>query len=265
MPHSLTLRLAARWTICLALSLACELALADPLIFCFEDVPQKPWTQADGTGLNFELFKRVEKLVGEQFVYVSKPWKRCQEEVKAGVLHGFFAGADSQERRLYSVFPTLDDGNADPASAMYEERYLVFLRQEGAGSWDGKILNAGKHEILVQRAYLVGTILREKGFAINESAKSAEEAMRLLASGAADVAVLQGSEAEDLVKLDPRFKELIKMSPTPLIVLPLYLAIGHATYQSNPQRIRNIWSAIRKVRSTPEYRKLVANSGGRVD
>lgn len=265
MPNSLMLRLATSCTLGLVLSLTCKLAMADPLTFCFEDVPQKPWTQTDNTGLNFELFKRVEKILGEQFVYVSKPWRRCQEEVKAGVLHGFFAGADSQERRLYSVFPSQEDGNSDPNYALYEDRYLVFLRRDGVGTWDGKKLSAGKHEILVQRGYLIAKILRERDLATNESVKSAEEALLMLASGAADVAVLQGSEAEDLVKLDPRFKQLIRIEQKPFIVLPLYLAIGLSTYQSNPQRIKNIWSAIRSVRNTPEYRKLLANSGAHID
>jgi polar amino acid transport system substrate-binding protein len=265
MPNPLMPRRAINCTLGLILSLTCKLAMSDPLIFCFEDVPQKPWTQTDSTGLNFELFKRVEKLLGEQFVYVSKPWKRCHEEVKAGVLHGFFAGADSQERRLYSVFPRQEDGNSDPIYALYEERYLVFLRRDGAGAWDGRKLSAGKHEILVQRGYLIAAILRERGLATNESVKSAEEALLLLASGAADVAVLQGSEAESLVKLDPRFKQLIRIEQKPFIVLPLYLAIGLSTYQNNPQRIKNIWSAIHSVRHTPEYRKLLANAGAHVD
>jgi polar amino acid transport system substrate-binding protein len=50
-------------SIALALTMAAPLAQAAgaPLKFCYEDIPQAPWTMPDGTGLNIELLKRAAK------------------------------------------------------------------------------------------------------------------------------------------------------------------------------------------------------------
>jgi polar amino acid transport system substrate-binding protein len=246
-----------KWLITAMISSTHVLAMADPLKFCFEDAPQKPWTYPDGTGLNFDLLKRVEGLLKEKFVYSAKPWTRCQEEVKTSQLNGFFATSDSVERRAYSVFPTLSDGKADPSAALYEDHFKVYLRLGGNGSWDGKILNNAKRDVIVQRGYFVASVLRVQGFKTNETAKTAEEGLRLLAAGAAEVAVLQGDEAEDLVKRDSRFKGIILITPTPYAVLQMYLAIDQKTYQENPTRIKAIWDAIRVIRGSAEYKKLL--------
>ena len=38
-----------------------------------------------GGGLHFELLRRVEKQLGEQFTYGPKPWRRCLEELRTGL------------------------------------------------------------------------------------------------------------------------------------------------------------------------------------
>lgn len=232
------------------------MADAAPLIFCFEDVPQRPWTMPDGSGLNFELLNRVEKLLGENFEYVSMPWKRCQEEVRSGELDGIIGAAHSAERRTYAVFPTLPGGSLDTSETIYEDQFNVYLRVGGNGAWDGKDLSSPNRPVAVQSGYIVvAAMLREHGIKINDSIKSAEDGLRFLADGMVDVAVLQRIEAEYLLKQDPRFKGSIVSSPAPYVILPLYLPVNRTTYARDPKRIEAIWSAIRTVRTSPEYRK----------
>lgn len=234
------------------------LAMAAPLKICFEDVPQRPWTMPDGTGLNFELLNRVEKLLGENFTYVSMPWKRCQEEVRSGEFDGIIGVADSAERRTYSEFPHLVNGNLDTSAILYEDQFNVYLRVGSDVAWDGKKLTAPNRPVAVQSGYLVvGAMLRERGFKINDGIKSAEDGLRFLADGMIDVAVLQSIETEYLLKQDPRFQGRIVAAPTPFAMLPLFLAINRSIYARDPKRIDAIWAGIRTVRNSAEYRKLL--------
>ncbi|HXA47869.1 MAG TPA: transporter substrate-binding domain-containing protein, partial [Burkholderiaceae bacterium] len=224
----------------------------------FEDVPQRPWTMPDGTGLNFELLHRVEKLSGENFIFLSMPWKRCQEEVRNGELDGIVGAAESAERRLYAAFPTLDNGSLDTTATIYEDQFNVYQRVGSVSAWNGKELISPNRPVAVQSGYaVVAAMLRDQDIKINDSIKSAEDGLRFLLNGIVDVAVLQSIETEYLRKEDPRFKGTINTAATPYVILPLYLAINQTTYARDPKRIHAIWNAIRTVRNSAEYRKIV--------
>jgi len=212
----------------------------------------------DGTGLNFELLDRTEKLLGENFVYVSMPWKRCQEEVRNGEIDGIIGAADNPQRRAYVAFPTLPNGSLDTSATIYEDQFNVYLRVGGSGAWDGKELTGVNRPVAVQSGYLaVAASLLERRIKINDSIKSAEDGLRFLSAGMVDIAVLQSIEADTLLKQDSRFTGRIVTAPAPYIILPLYLAINRATYQRDPKRFNAIWGAIRTVRNSADYRKVL--------
>ncbi|MES2262372.1 MAG: transporter substrate-binding domain-containing protein [Pseudomonadota bacterium] len=234
---------------------------AAPLTMCYEDVPQRPWSTPAGIGLNFELLKRVEKQLGERFVYAPKPWRRCLEEVRIGAIDAVIGAADSTERRSFAMFPTLPDGSTDPARALFEDKANVFLRVGGQASWDGHILLSPKGEVAVPSGYLIGTILRERGLRAKELVKSADDALRLLVNGVFDAAVLQGAEASNLALHDARFQDRVVQAQPPYAVLVFHLMVGRASYARDAQRIEAIWRAIGTVRQSDEYRQLAADAG----
>lgn len=236
-------------------------ALATPLQLCYEDAPQAPWTMPDGTGLNIELLKRVARITGDEFVYHARPWKRCQEETRAGRMDGMIGGADSPERRSYSTPPLLPDGSANADKAMYHDHAGVYMRVGSGVSWDGKELVNPRGVVAAQRGYYVADILQQRGQRVLDTVKSVEDGLRMVAAGMADVAVLQGRAAEELVRDDPRFRGKIELARAPYVDLPLYLHISRKTYERDPKRIEAVWNAIPVVRATPEFRKL--ESGAR--
>lgn len=246
-------------TIALALCAAGNAAAA-PLRLCYEDVALSPWTAPDGSGLNFNVLRRVQERLAEQFDFVPLPWKRCLEEVRVGHMDGVFAAADTPERRLFSVAPTLPDGHADPRAALYSDTFNVYLRNGSGASWNGKDLLAPRGRVVVPRGYFLAGLLRERGVEVNEAVKTSEEGLRMLANGIADAAVLQGRDAEWLAANDPRFRGLISEAATPYVVMPLYLLIGRKAYDSDPKRALAIWEEIRAVLLTPEYKKLEADA-----
>ena len=231
-----------------------------PLTLCYEDVPQRPWSQPGAIGLNFDLLRRVEQQLGEHFIYAAKPWRRCLEEVRLGTVDGVVGAADGAGRRSYGVYPTLPDGRSDPARALFEDRVNVFLRSGGRASWDGRRLLSPNNEVAVQSGYLIASQLRQQGLRPRELVKSAEDGLRLLTAGLFDVAVLQGIEAETLVRDDPRFQGKVTQAPLPYAERAFHLLISRQAYQRDPRRIEAVWNAIAGVRVSPEYRQLLAEA-----
>jgi polar amino acid transport system substrate-binding protein len=242
------------------LSFLCSQAYAAPLKFCYEDSQQLPWTNSDGKGLIFALLQNVETRLGEQFVSVPRPWKTCQEEVRAGKFDGFFSSAVSNARREYSVFPSFADGSINTEAELYEEEFGVYLRRGASASWNGKELRSAT-PVVVQGGYVVGAMVRERGLEIDDTSKTAEDGLALLSQNHADMAILQGANTENLMRSDPRFNAVITKAGTPFIVLSLYLAINKNTYAVDPKRIDAIWNTIAAVRRTPQYVKLLEAAG----
>lgn len=230
------------------------------LKFCYEDVAQNPWTLPNGTGLNIELLKRVEEILGERFELIPKPWKRCQEEVRNGVLDGYFGAAVSAERQQFSVYPSLPGGEIDTASALNIDHTRIFIRNNSQVTWDGKNLGKINTAIVVQRGYLVGSLLEKQGYKIREI-RTLEDGLKLLITGEAEVAILQGIDALHMAKQDPRYKDHLKCHPLPFLSLHLYLPINQQRYQRDSKRFQAIWSAIKTVRNSASYQQLLENAG----
>jgi len=231
-------------------------ATAATLTLCFEDAPQPPWTMPDGSGLNFDLLKRVEKLTGETFKYNARPWTRCMEETRAGLADGMIGAADSPQRRQFSTPPLRDDGTPDPTKAMYEGNVNVFIRVGSHASWDGNAFQNPTRYVIAQRGYFVVELLRLRGQTVKEAVKSTEEGLRMLAAGSADVAVLTGENPAAMIEADPRFRGKIKLAPHPFVTFSYYLMFNHKIYAAKPKRIEAIWNAIRDVRASTDYRTL---------
>jgi polar amino acid transport system substrate-binding protein len=236
--------------------LAAAGASGSPLRMCYDDVPQAPWTMPDETGLNIELLKRVEKHLGEQFVFAAKPWKRCLEEARNGVIDGIVGGADSVDRREYAVLPLQADGQGDPEQALYSDHYLVFIRKGSGASWNGRQFLNLKGDVVAQRGYIVVDELRQRGHRVRDSIKSPEEGLRMLMVGSADAVVVLGVEAEEKLAANPQYQARIEQAKMVYSSVPLYLLISRKTYEADPHRINRVWQGIRTVRGTPSYRKL---------
>lgn len=227
-----------------------------PLNFCFEDAPQAPWTMPDGSGLNIELLKRVAKLTGDQFNYVARPWRRCEEETRKGVMDGMIGPSDNPRRRSYSVPPRKADGTQDPERAMYRDHVDLYLRAESRASWDGKTLVNPRKMVVAQRGYYIVEMLQARGETVIDTPKSAEDGLKLLAAGSADVAVLMGRDAEHLLRDDPRYQGRVLLAKQPFASFDFHLMVGRQAYDKEPRRFEAIWNAIARVRATAEYQRL---------
>jgi polar amino acid transport system substrate-binding protein len=235
-------------SIVLAASIAapCAQAAGAPLNFCYEDIAQAPWTMPDGTGLNIELLKRAARLTGDQFNFIPRPWRRCEEETRSGVMDAMIGPSDN---------PTRADGTQDPERAMYRDHVDLYLRADSAASWDGKTLVNPRKMVVAQRGYYIVEMLQARGQTVIDTAKSAEDGLRLLAAGTADVAVLMGRDAENLLRDDRRFHGVL-LAKQPFASFDFHLMAGSKAYAKEPKRFEAIWGAIAKVRATADYQRL---------
>lgn len=231
-------------------------AWGGPLKLCFEDIPQAPWTMPDGTGLNIELIKRAATLAGEQVDFVPRPWRRCEEETRNGIMDAMVGPSDNPRRRVYSVPPRKADGTQDPERAMYHDHVDIYLRVDSGASWDGKTLVNPRKLVVAQRGYYIVDMLQAMGQKVIDTPKSAEEGLRLLAAGSADVAVLMGRDAENLLKADPRYKGRVVLAKEPFASFDFHLMVNRKSYDKEPKRFEAMWNAIAKVRATADYQRL---------
>lgn len=227
-----------------------------PLNFCYEDIPQAPWTMPDGTGLNIELLKRAARLAGEQVNFIARPWRRCEEETRTGVMDAMVGPSDNPRRRSYSVPPRKPDGTQDPERAMYRDHVDIYLRVDSGASWDGKTLVNPRKLVVAQRGYYIVDMLQALGQKVIDTPKSAEDGLRLLAAGSADVAVLMGRDAENLLKEDPRYQGRVVLAKQPFASFDFHLMAGRKSYDKDPKRFEALWNAIAKVRATGDYQRL---------
>lgn len=268
--HSVHLGIRMSSLHCRLLFLACTLACLGaagahaedkkPLVMCFEDVVQRPWSTPAGDGLNFELLKRVEKQLGEHFIFAAKPWRRCMEELRVGAVDSVIGAADAPERHRFAVYPSLPDGRTDPARAMFEDNVYVFLRVGGQASWDGHQLISPNKQVALPSGYAIANRLRQQGLQPREIIKTPADGLRLLVSGMFDAVILEGAEASTMAAGDPRFQGKVVQAAQPYLVLDLHLPVSRRTYERDPQRIEAIWRAIASVRQTPEYRQLASEA-----
>ncbi|WP_137937712.1 transporter substrate-binding domain-containing protein [Chitinivorax sp. B] len=231
---------------------------APPLVLCFEDVPQKPWTFPDGTGLNFDLLKAVEKQLNEQFVFQAKPWKRCLQELRAGMVDGVIGGQDVPERRQYAVFPTQPSGESDSKYRLYWDHYFVFVRQDSKVTWDGNELRHLSKPVAIQSGYAIRHRLKQMEITFSEPGKSATDGLRMLEAGAVDAAILLGQESTYVLRHDPRFKARLTQLAPAFETLPFFLFFAKTTYTRSPQRLEAIWRGIADVRESAAYKQREA-------
>lgn len=236
----------------LALSLAGNSHAHLPLRFCFEDVQQQPWTTPDKQGLNFVLLNAVEKSLNEKFVYVALPWKRCLAYVANGEVDGVVAAVYSPERAKYALVPSHADGKERREAALYVDDFHIFVSAGSKVSWNGKQFSNLRGAVAAQAGFIVVSQLRSMGLQVDESSKTAESGLRLLAAGSVEAAVLQGRQALYHQRQDARFRDLAKL-PQAFAHVPLHLMIARPSHQKDPKRIEAIWSAIEKERASAEY------------
>ena len=246
----------------LALSLlwsaACAPAFAATKVsLCFENKMVMPWRSTDRTGLNFDLFKRVEARLDISFDYQLLPWKRCLAKLKANEVDGAFTVSFSDERRQFGAFP----GGAAPdvKKRMHYARYFLLRKKGSPINWDGTQFHGLDGKIAFQLGYSIGDSLRAMKVAVDESNDSSHNVGRKVITGRVAGAALMDSDVSVLMSgpLAPQ----LEIVATPLVEKAYYLMLSNALVKARPELAERIWKSIEEVRNGHAYGKLVQAAG----
>ncbi len=223
-----------------------------PLKFCFENATILPWRTADGKGLNVDLLQQVSQQVGQPFVYLALPWKRCLASLQANEVDGAFAASFSVERLEIGAYP--GGKQADPAKRMHTDRYVLLKRKGSAVQWDGKQITNLDGVVGVQLGYSIGAQLRGWGIPVEEGNQGALALARRLILGRVGAIAMGGSDATMLM-FQPEVANQLEELPVPLTEKPYYLLLSHQLLSRQPELAQRIWKGIETVRNSAAYKK----------
>lgn len=167
---------------------------------CLPDSPFPPFLNNDASrlGLSERMMRLAAERVGLDLQLTRLPIARCRALVQEGAYDSFVAPESAQDLPGLR-FPRLADGSLDAARRMVEVRMLWVQRRDATWGWDGRALSQFPNKGLVgfRQGYLGGvSAARALGVAIDQSAVSADQLLRLVALGRFAAAVLIDVEAE---------------------------------------------------------------------
>ena len=249
----------------LSLVLACTAALpasgaasaAEPvaLRLCQDIEDVYPWTLKSRPGLNNILLKIVEAKLGLSLTFVLEPWKRCQQEMKAGTVDGMFAISFLAERQQFGVYPMNGD-LPDTGKRLMSDGYSLFRRRGDASvRWDGKVLHVDG-PVGAQRGYSVNVQLQRLGVQVDAGTYPVEENLRKLMLGRLAAVALRTLEGDSMLLTHRDFSEKIEKLPQPLAEKPYYLMLSHQFVADHDKLAAAIWDTLQRVRESPEYRVM---------
>jgi polar amino acid transport system substrate-binding protein len=240
-------------------------AAAQPqrLRVCLSDVPHMPWRVGDKDGqvrrqgLDFELLRRVEQRTAWQLEPHVLPGKRCLAALQTGDVDAALGFSHSGDRAAMARYP-MRHGLLDDSLALRVDSYSLYARSEQAASWDGQQLKlpAGSPAVAVQLGHAAADLLRGRRIAVNEGSRSAEQVLRLLQSGQADLAALLTSEAEALRRQHLSLASLRRLEP-PLASRPYFVVFSHGFAAAQPQAMEALWRDFARAAQFPQYQAAV--------
>lgn len=222
----------------------------------YRDLP--PLTYAQGLGAaQYFMLKAAENLQ-LQLTLDAHPQPRCLQEVAQGHYDAVLIATPNALINNIVTFPVGAQGQLDESRAYLSMRVVALKMKSNPAEWDGQ-----------QFSYLTLPVLYESGLPLLDvlmdnldvpsraSAKSPAHMIGMLRLGRADVAVgLEQAIAFALQSNDPQGQFTI-LSP-PLLETPVFLAIGKQFMASNPLLAEQIWDEIKRLRESPEWRKISA-------
>ncbi len=225
---------------------------AAKLRICFDTRPHLPHLTPDGGGTVGLLIKMAAAETGIEIDGYSVPVTRCREEIRANLAAGFPTTPYVPDEFNFLAFP-MAQGGEDASRSVMSARTQVFRRKGNKVDWDGKRFNhLATPVLIVFGSALLTHRLGSMGIPFDDKGKSVESNFSKLLAGRADIAVAWESDARPLLSR-PEFKGKIEVLPQPFAVVPYYLAISKQFVADNPGAAEQLWNAIGRIKTTPQY------------
>ncbi len=225
---------------------------AAKLRICFDTRPHLPHLTPEGGGTVGVLIKMAAAETGVDIDAYSVPVTRCREEIRANLAAGFPTTPYVPDQFPFLAFP-MAQGGEDASRSVMSARTLVFRRKGNKVGWDGKrFVHLKTPVLIVFGSALLTSRLGGMGVPFDDKGKSVDINLSKLLAGRADIAVAWESDAMPLLSR-PEFAGKIEVLPQPFAVVPYYLAISKQFVAENPGVAEQLWNAIGRIKTTPQY------------
>lgn len=250
---------------CLLLCLLLVLPLRAAETFCYDtpgDTVPAVAVKVAGQQIYGEHTARVASWILQlmpQATFVHLPWQRCLSHARAGKVSGLLSIGYTAERAVWYQFP-LRDGMPDPALALYEVPYDIYVHRDSPLQWDGERFDGLQYGLITIKGYLAEQKLRELN-ALSPLPLDIQQAVGLVAKGRIDGFVLPPGTTVQQFRKTADFA-LIRQLKKPLFTMPLYLAFYPGFCQAAPARCQQIWQHLAAQRLWFEAQRLSQAASG---
>ena len=159
----------------LALLPSSALSAADATILriVYEEQPNPPRHLGEGPvvpeppGITVDLLRLVVQRLGLSLQLLRAPWQRGLYMVETGQADGIFHASFKVDRLPIGVYP-MADGQPDEGRAIFRQKYVFYVRQGGAVTWDGAVLAGATRPVGATAGYSVISDLEALGIAVDD-------------------------------------------------------------------------------------------------
>lgn len=223
---------------------------------CYENEDVYPWVLKDRPGLNIVFMNALGQKVGVKMELLPRPWKRCQEEVKAGDLDGLFSASFKTDRLELGHYPMTGD-KPDESRAVMFDGYTLYRLKGGAAQWDGKKLTVAG-SVGAQPGYSIIDQLKALGAKVDDGSRSADDNLKKLIAGRVDAVALQTLEGENSVRNSPEFSDKVEAVSPVLVSKPYFLMLSKQFVAKYPDFSKELWNGVAAVRESADYKAKAA-------
>lgn len=175
MRHCLLTGPLAGLTVVLALVPAAALGQAEPTLLTQEWPPYQSEAGGRQSGIAIETVRCILGRMGTRYRVVFLPWRRAQEDVRAGHADGFFAASHSAERDTYAEF-----------SLPIAPQVWTWYFPRGAALQPGSSDFKSKARVSATSGSNMATFLSRQGYRIEGEARGLEQLVVMLRAGRVD-------------------------------------------------------------------------------
>lgn len=242
-------------------------ANAVEMTIAYENKEQPPYYMGNSDavisprpGVSVEMVKMLEERIpGLSIQFVRYPWRRCTFSLGENLVDGIFNASYSKERLAIGWYPTKDHshgGAADTDRRITTITYSIYTLKDSKLGWDGKIFSGLDGNIGAPLGYSVVNDLKKLNVPVEE-APSTVNNLDKLAAGRVAALALQDVTADNIIRNNPKYADIVKISP-PFLSKHYYLMLSDSFVKAHPDLAQKIWDEIRNIRNA-SFDKIAEN------
>ncbi|WP_409522835.1 substrate-binding periplasmic protein [Nitrincola sp. MINF-07-Sa-05] len=238
-------------------SSALQAAQPEELTFCHEDQDSFPWVMKDGTGLNLEMMRLLERELEIRIHLVALPWPRCMSFLQSNPnIDGAFASSFRPERLTVGRYPVTSEGELDSSLRLHISGYSLYRRKGTDVDWDGEQFIGLNGSIDTQSGFSIIDLLNQHGLSIDAGSNNPEAVLFKLATGRTQAAALQTFRGDNLLSSNPDIARYVEKTAIPLEEKPYYLMLSFGMLDTFPEFSQKIWKTMAEIRESEEFQLI---------